>query len=84
MKVMQEKDIPAFVHAITNTGCDITAVGEHLYVIGDSDLPEDQADAARPVLVNLDRNFGRRDHLRREIAAYLRSIGRFIDIGRVD
>lgn len=84
MKVMQEKDIPAFVHAITNTGCDITAVGQDLYVIGDSDLPKDQADAAQPVLANLDRNFGRRDHLRREIAAYLRSIGRFIDIGRVD
>lgn len=38
MKTMQEKDIPAFVQAVVEAGCNICAIGNLGYVFGDADL----------------------------------------------
>ncbi|WP_163269864.1 hypothetical protein [Chelativorans alearense] len=79
---MRKADIPAFVHAVIDTGCEICAVGHRWYVFGDGDLPPAQRDAIAPRLREIEETFGERDHLKMEIVAYLRSIGRYIEIER--
>lgn len=76
MKTMSKRDIPAFVEAIASTGCDITAVGDEFYTIGDLDLPEPKCFDIQTELEVITETFGKRDHLRTEIVAYLHSIGR--------
>ncbi len=76
MKLMEESDIPAFVQAVVATGCNITAVGDNHYLLGDADLPEPQREDVQPLLKKISEDFGHRDHLRAKIVSYLHSIGR--------
>ena len=75
MKSMTEEDIPDFVNEILATGCDIRAVG-HIYVIADADLPDDVFKTVEPELERITEKYGKRDHLKSQITAYLHSIGR--------
>lgn len=75
-KVMQPEEIPAFVSDVIKAGCDIYAIGYDGYVIGDIE----EMDAARDELVRINKVYGDRDFLRLEIVAYLRSLGRYLDI----
>jgi hypothetical protein len=76
MKLMSEDDVPDFVEAVAATGCDITAIGDHSYTLGDADLPEPKCDEVQVELESITRRFGDRDHLKYEIIAYLHSVGR--------
>ena len=80
-KRMEQADIPLFVQDVINTGCDICAIGHDGYVVGDSDLSEEEYDIAAPELQRIKERYGDRDFLRQEIAAHLRSIGRYVDLG---
>ncbi|NRP76005.1 hypothetical protein ILFOPFJJ_06929 [Ensifer psoraleae] len=81
IRLMLETEIPDFVIDVVTTGCDICAIGDDSYVIGDADLPDEEYEAAVPHLVHIDQTYDDRDPLLREIAAYLRSIGRYVDPG---
>lgn len=80
-RLMLETEIPAFVDDIIATGCDICAIGHRRYVIGDADLTEEEFEIAGPELIRIDEKYGTRDHLLEKIAAYLRSVGRYLDPG---
>lgn len=75
-KMMKPEEIPDFVSDVVATGCDITAIGDDAYVLGDADLPEPQCFEVQPELKRIGEHYGSRDHLRHEIARYLHSIGR--------
>ncbi len=75
-KLMQPDEIPAFVREVIESGCDICAIGHDGYVIGDIE----EMDAARDELARINKAYGDRDFLRLEIVAYLRSLGRYLDI----
>lgn len=76
VKKIREADIPAFAEAVVATRRDITAVGDQHYVLGDADLSDSKYDEVQPLLQQISRDFGDRDHLRQEIVTYLHSIGR--------
>lgn len=80
---MQEAQIPDFVSEVAATGCAICAVGHESYIIGDADLSDEDYERVAPVLSKIEDRYGKRDHLKAEIIAYLRSIGRFIDLDDV-
>lgn len=80
---MQETQIPDFVSEVAATGCDICAVGHDSYLIGDADLSDEDYERIAPVLSEIEDRYGKRDHLKVEIIAYLRSIGRFIELDDV-
>jgi hypothetical protein len=73
---MKSEDIPAFVEEIVATGCNITGIAGVGYVIGDVDLPDDQLEEVMPKLSVITKAYGERDHLLKEITAYLVWIGR--------
>lgn len=77
--LMREDQIPEFVEDIIATGCNISAVGRG-YVIGDSDLPVHEYLQIAPILKQIERHYGMRDHLVDEIREYLISIGRFYEL----
>ena len=77
MKLMQANDIPAFVADVIDAGCDICAIGHDGYVLGDLE----EMDAARDELARINELYGDRDFLRLEIVVYLRTLGRYLDIG---
>jgi hypothetical protein len=56
---MRELDIPAFVQAVVDTGCDICAVGHLGYTIGDVDLPLDKREAVALKLREIHEKFWR-------------------------
>lgn len=74
---MQASQIPSFVDEIIQAGCDICAVGHDGYVLGDI---EEMVDAESE-LQRIDEAYGDRDFLKLEIVAYLRSLGRYLDVG---
>ncbi|QDG94596.1 dihydroxy-acid dehydratase (plasmid) [Rhizobium sp. NIBRBAC000502774] len=76
---MTEDQVPEFVDAIIATGCPICAVGHELYVFAEIDLPPEDIDRVSAEVHNICTAYGERDHLRREIAAYLRSLGRYVE-----
>lgn len=80
MKLMKPEQIPQFVQDLVNLGCDICAIGDVGYVFGDADLSSEKADAIAPDLRRLKETYGSRSHLEREIIAYLKSIGRYVDL----
>ena len=53
------------------------------YTIGDADVSDEDYERVAPVLDEIEDRYGERDHLNAEIIAYLRSIGRFIDLDDV-
>ncbi|MBO9136275.1 hypothetical protein J5289_18485 [Rhizobium sp. B230/85] len=77
---MRETDIPDFVDAVIATGCEICAVGTLGYIFGDADLPGDQYELVRDEIARIDEVYGKRDHLKEHIIAYLWSIGRMVEI----
>ena len=80
-KLMKASDIPAFVDDVIEAGCDICAVGRDKYVIGHTDLPPGAYEKKRRMLDRIEEAYGDRDFLKVEIVAYLRAIGRFVDVG---
>ncbi|MBB6181678.1 hypothetical protein [Pseudorhizobium flavum] len=76
MKSMRENQIPEFVREIIATGCDMRAVGDHHYLVGDSDLSEEAFDAVEKDLDRIWTEYGNHDHLKYQIIGYLHSIGR--------
>jgi hypothetical protein len=76
---MLESEIPDFVAEIVATGCDMCAIGDRHYLIGDADLSDEEDEVAQPLLQRIGETYGSRGHLHFEIIAYLRSIGRFVD-----
>ncbi len=76
-KLMKASDIPTFVDDVVKIGCDICAIGHNRYVLGEID----EMDAAADELDRIGNKYGDRDFLKSEIVAYLRSIGRYIDVG---
>ncbi len=78
MQMMTKDEIPEFVQEVADIGCDITAVlGSGGYLIGDADLPPEAYEVTAPKLIGICDRYGHRDHLVREIAEYLISIGRY-------
>ena len=75
-RTMREDEIPAFVEEIAATGCNIAAVGDDSYVLADAHLPDDVYDAVEPEILRISEKYGRREHLRLQIVAYLHSIDR--------
>lgn len=73
---MLESEIPSFVDDVIKAGCDICAVGHEKYVLGDIE----EMDAAADELDRIDARYGDRDYLKLAIVAYLRSVGRYLDI----
>ncbi|MCQ7029680.1 hypothetical protein MRO55_24570, partial [Escherichia coli] len=76
MTPMREDQIPDFVRELLAIGCDICAIGDAHYVIGDTDMTPKARRAAKSELGRIEREYGDRDHLRSQIASYLQSIGR--------
>ncbi|NSL25100.1 hypothetical protein [Agrobacterium tumefaciens] len=77
---MTEDQVPEFVDAIIATGCPISAVGHDIYVFAEIDLPDEDIDRVAAEIHAICERYGERDHLRLEIVAYLRSLGRFLDL----
>lgn len=69
-------EISDFVVDVIGAGCDIRAVGHDKYVIGDIG----EQDAALEELDRISEKYGNRSPLKLEIVAYLRSIGRYMEI----
>jgi len=74
-RLMKASDIPAFVDRVIKAGCDICAVGDKGYVLGDVE----EMVAAADDLLRIGEEFGDRDFLLPDIVAYLKSLGRHID-----
>lgn len=79
-RLMLEAEIPAFVDDVIATGCDICAIDRDGYVVGDA-LSDEEYEIAAPKLARIKERYGDRDHLLREIAVYLSSLGRHHDPG---
>jgi hypothetical protein len=77
---MREADIPFFVQAVIDTGCDICAVGQVGCVLGDADPTPQEQDGVEPRLREITEMFSDREHLHPKIIAYLRSIDRYVEI----
>lgn len=75
-RLMKASEIPAFVDQMIEVGCDICAVGHRFYSLGDLD-----GKAPWRKVKRIEEEFGSRDHLRLEIVAHLRAIGRYIELG---
>ncbi len=73
---MKASEIPPFVVDLIEAGCGICAVGLESYVIGDLD----EQDAAMEELERIGEKYGDRDQLELQIAAYLWSIGRYLEV----
>lgn len=71
---MTSNEIPDFVNELIAAGCDITAIGHEMYVIG-----EVKGSATEEVR-RITEKYRDRDPLRLEIVAYLWSIGRYIEL----
>jgi hypothetical protein len=80
-RLMKASDVPTFVDAIIKAGCDICAIGHYGYVLGDVDLTPAEREVVMPKIKKIEETYGDRDFLMLEIVAYLRSIGRYLDIG---
>jgi hypothetical protein len=77
---VSEDQIPAFVEELLATGCPVCAIGREAYVIAEFDVPEPFAAFVSEQINAICERYGKRDHLIVQIAHYLRSIGRFVDL----
>lgn len=77
---MRKDQVTKFVDAILKTACPMCAVGHDTYVFAESDVPDDDFDRVVREVQDICDQYGERDHLRLEIAGYLRTIGRFFDL----
>ncbi|WP_159952409.1 hypothetical protein [Rhizobium sp. 18065] len=76
---MNKTEIPKFVDEILATGTPIVAVGHDVYVFAEADVQIEDLDRVENEVHEVCERYGERDHLRQDIVAYLRQIGRFID-----
>lgn len=51
-RLMLESEIPAFVDAVIETGCDICAIGHDCYVLGDLEEMDAAADELKASTIN--------------------------------
>lgn len=72
---MEASEIPAFVVDLIEAGCNICAVGNESYVLGDIEEQHRAGDE----LDRITEKHGDRDPLKLEIVAYLWSIGRYVE-----
>ncbi|RWA84943.1 hypothetical protein [Mesorhizobium sp.] len=79
-RLMKASEVPTFVDAIIKAGCDICAIGHHGYVLGDADLSPAEREVVWSKIKKIEETYGDRDFLKLEIVAYLRSIGRYLEI----
>lgn len=79
-RVMKSDEIPDYVAEMIAAGCDICAVGHFTYVTGDMNPSE----AARNKVERIGEKYGDRDPIRQEIATYLWSIGRYVEVASED
>lgn len=82
-KMMTKDQISYFVEDVAATGCDIKAIPGVGYVIGDTDLSDEEYERIAPELRKINERYGARDHLLKEISEYLISIGRFISLAHI-
>ncbi|RVK29501.1 hypothetical protein [Sinorhizobium meliloti] len=80
-RLMKVSEIPAFVEEVLRIGCNICAVGHDKYVLGDADLFRAEHERVGRELDKIEEAYGERDFLKSEIVRYLRSIGRYVDVG---
>ncbi|MET3648964.1 hypothetical protein [Phyllobacterium ifriqiyense] len=78
-RLMTESEIPRFAEEVIKIGCNICAVGDGLYVIGDAHISDEEYDEVAIKLGRIKEKYGDRDHLKPQIVAYLRSLGRYLD-----
>lgn len=71
---MTSNEIPDFVNELIAAGCEITAIGQKMYVIS-----EPKASATEEVR-RITEKYGDRDPIRLEIVNYLWSIGRYVEL----
>ena len=71
-RLMQPDEVRDFVNDVIAAGYEINAVGHNMYVFGEAGNVEK--------LNRIGEKYGDRDFVRLEIVAYLRSIGRFVDV----
>ncbi len=76
---MHKTEVPEFIDAILATGTPMMAVGHDVYVFAEADVPIEDFDRVVNEVHGICERYGERDHLRYDIVAYLRQIGRFID-----
>lgn len=77
---MRKDQISDFVQEILATGAPIWAVGQDVYVICEAEVTPDRVDEVVEEIHCICERYGRREHLRRDIVAHLRGMGRFHDI----
>ncbi len=71
---MTPNEIPDFVDELIAVGCEITAIGQMFYAIGEA-----EGSAAEKVR-RITEKYGDRDQLRLKIIVYLWAIGRYIEL----
>lgn len=77
---MRAEEIPDFVADILAAGAQMIAVGHDIYLIGETEVPEELYEQVVSEVQNICDRYGRREHLRREIATHLCRLGRFVDL----
>lgn len=77
---MRSKDVPNFVSDILAAGAPMWAIGEEFYLICESEVPKEAYAKVASAVQAVCNRYGPREHLRREIAAHLRSLGRYVDL----
>jgi len=77
---MRGEEIEQFVGEILGAGASLFAVGSDSYIFGDVDASGDEAKKIWEDVNIICERYGPRDHLRREIAAYLKDLGYIIDV----
>ena len=77
---MRKDQIAAFVSEILAAGAPMCAIGDDTYVFAEVDVPDEHFDRVSHEVNEICERYGSRDHLRREISAHLRSIGRYVEV----
>ncbi|MGQ2968893.1 MAG: hypothetical protein ACT6RF_09110 [Allorhizobium sp.] len=77
---MREDQIATFVEEMLETGATLYAIADYGYFLGDIDAPDDKVPDIAARVNEVCERYGPRDHLRHEISAHLRSIGRYVEV----
>jgi hypothetical protein len=80
---MRAEDIPDFVSAILAAGAPICAIGHDIYLICETEVPDEMVEQVVTKVQEVCDRYGPREHLRREIAAHLRSLGCYVEVGEL-
>jgi hypothetical protein len=80
---MRKEDIPDFVSQILATGAPMCAIGNDFYLICETEVSVRSRAQVATEVQRICADYGPRDHLRRDIVAHLRSLGRCLDLEEV-